>query len=118
MQENITVGEWRRKYANETALPSDYGGFAYDAVWVYALAIDKLYQMDPFAVAQLHSEKSTEQFVEIIQNTDFNGVSGRIKFWSGASRMTVIDIVQWVNNKTRVVGSFHPNSSGSMSDHR
>lgn len=118
MQENITVGEWREKYANETAFPSDYGGFAYDAVWVYALAIDKLYQMDPFAVAQLHSEKYTEQFVEIIQNTDFNGVSGRIKFVSGASRMTVIDIVQWVNNKTRIVGSFHPNSSGSVTDHR
>lgn len=121
MQENITVGDWIKKYHKNTPKPSHYGGFAYDAVWVYALAIDKLYRKNPFAVAEIHSENSTEEFVRFIQETDFNGVSGRIKFMSGASRMTVINIIQWVDNVTNVVGTFYPNisdGSGHNSGHR
>lgn len=112
MQENITVGEWRKRYlAKSGNRPSQYGGFAYDAIWVYAHALDKLYRNDPFAVAKIHQDSSTSKFVELIQRIDFTGVSGRIKFGTGASRKTVINILQWINNKTNIVGSFYPNIS-------
>jgi hypothetical protein len=43
MQENITVSTWREKYSNsctaENKTISDYGGYAYDAVWTYGLGI-------------------------------------------------------------------------------
>lgn len=56
MQENITVKEWR----NKNKITSDYGGFAYDAVWVYALALDKLSKIDPEALGDMHSENTTK----------------------------------------------------------
>jgi hypothetical protein len=50
------------------------------------------------------------RFVEMLEATDFHGVSGRIRF-RGASRVSDINVVQWLNNRTQVVGSFHPNFS-------
>lgn len=50
------------------------------------------------------------RFVEMLEATDFHGVSGRIRFL-GASRVSDINIVQWLDNRTQVVGSFHPNIS-------
>jgi len=46
----------------------------------------------------------------MLEATDFHGVSGRIRFL-GASRVSDINIVQWLDNRTQVVGSFHPNIS-------
>lgn len=62
MQENKTVGEWYQTYQHATALNavSDYGGFAYDAVWVYALALDKLSKVDPEALSDIHSVNTTK----------------------------------------------------------
>ena len=69
MEEGITVEEWRRKYERELAkedyekyksgnqIPkSDYAGFAYDAVWTYALALDKLFKESRSATANLRSK--------------------------------------------------------------
>jgi len=39
------------------------------------------------------------------------GVSGHIKFINGPSRVSVISVVQWMNNATYIVGSFYPNVS-------
>lgn len=62
MQENITVKEWRENYMNATGIDeiSNYAGFAYDAVWTYAYALDKLVQGDPEVVSHLHSEDTTK----------------------------------------------------------
>lgn len=38
-------------------------------------------------------------------------MSGRIKFFGGPSRYSVINIVQHINNETRLVGNFYPNVS-------
>ena len=63
MQENITVKEWREKYRKlcekTRSSVSDYAGFAYDAVWMYALVLDKLIKGDPQATADLHSPNTT-----------------------------------------------------------
>lgn len=50
------------------------------------------------------------RFVELLEATDFRGVSGHIRF-QGASRVADINVVQWLNNRTQVVGVFHPNIS-------
>lgn len=50
------------------------------------------------------------RFVELLEATDFHGVSGHITF-QGASRVADINVVQWLNNRTKVVGVFHPNIS-------
>lgn len=64
--ENKTIGQWKQDYAKLLARgrnfeePSDYAGFAYDAVWTYALALDKLIKENPEAVGDLHSNHTTE----------------------------------------------------------
>lgn len=60
MQENITVGEWREKNKIILNGGSPYAGFAYDAVWTYALALNKLAIHDPEAISTMHSINSTE----------------------------------------------------------
>lgn len=66
MQENRTVGDWKKDYeeicktVNPTEPVSNYGGFAYDAVWTYALALDKLIKMDPVAISNIHSLNNTK----------------------------------------------------------
>lgn len=115
MQENISVGEWKKNYSTDCAKQkigvSSYAGYAYDAVWTFALALDKLSKEDPEAVSDLHSENTTTKLLNIVKATDFEGVSGRIKFRGGPSRFSVVNIVQWLNNTTHIVGSFYPNIS-------
>lgn len=113
MQENITVSEWRIKYNNNLtnhniSIGSEYAGFAYDAVWVYAYALDQMLKEDVSYLANLHSEKSTNRLVSLIDSTDFSGVSGRIQFGDGASRFSVIQVFQWMNGSANLVGSFQP----------
>lgn len=107
METNQTVREWKGKYKFTNV--SHYGGYAYDAVWVYALALDKLITESPNHLATLHSEKTTKRFIEIISETDFSGVSGRIQFGEGGSRLSNIHLVQWYNNENHLVGAFEPN---------
>lgn len=46
---------------------------------------------------------------------DFEGVSGRIKFHGGSSRVSIINLVQWVNHRTITVGQFSPKISEEQS---
>ncbi|CAH1133811.1 unnamed protein product [Ceutorhynchus assimilis] len=110
MQENKTVGEWKEEYKNTSiATTSDYAGFAYDAVWVYALALDNLSKTDPEALSDIHSENTTNKLVKLIEQTDFYGVSGRIKFRGGPSRFSIINVLEWYDNKMHLIGEFYPN---------
>lgn len=116
MQENKTVGEWKTEYSHYlstkyNATPSDYGGYAYDAIWMLAFALDKLMKMDSSFLSSIHNEHTIRRLVEIIEQTDFYGVSGRVKFGKQSSRLSIINIVQWLDNKTHIVGTFHPNDS-------
>ncbi|KOC65570.1 Insulin-like peptide receptor [Habropoda laboriosa] len=115
MQEGITVRQWRDRYERycqeKNQPPSNYAGFAYDAMWTYAYAMDRLFRENQSYVFDLHSEHTVNRLTDIIGETDFYGVSGRIKFFGGPSRLSVINIVQHVNNETRLVGNFYPNIS-------
>merc|ERR1711892_1530662 len=108
---NISVAEWRGNLKKELDKrmkvwllkersksfdfedgnkPNKYSGYVYDAVWLYALALDKLMKVDKALVQDLHSEKAMAAFVKIIKEQDFQGVSGRINFHDGHSRLSEI----------------------------
>nr|XP_045607313.1 atrial natriuretic peptide receptor 2-like isoform X2 [Procambarus clarkii] len=115
MQEGITVKEWRKLYSeriNKTiktkASESDYAGFTYDAVWTYALALDKLFKEDQSYSADLRAPNTTQAFMKQISSLSFNGVSGNINFLSGSSRVTDIIVWQFQENQYVEVGRFHP----------
>ena len=74
-------------------------GYVYDAVWVYALALKHLVLEDATYLQNLHSLRSAEAFVRIIRNIDFDGVSGRINFHNRTSRLSDIDVFQWICKK-------------------
>ncbi|XP_029161523.1 receptor-type guanylate cyclase gcy-5-like [Nylanderia fulva] len=115
MQEGITVREWRDRYEDicrkQNHQPSNYAGYAYDAMWTYAYATDRLIRENESYVFDLHSNHSVNRLTTIIGETDFNGVSGRIQFLGGPSRYSVINIVQFIDNETHIVGNFYPNAS-------
>jgi len=64
MQENITVGQWREKYKllcrARNVDESNYAGFAYDAVWTYALALTSLVKENQSLLSDIHSNVSTQ----------------------------------------------------------
>lgn len=64
MQTNQTVGEWRKQLealVNNTdeKTVSNYAGYAYDAVWMYANALEQLSQEDPSALSFIHAPNTT-----------------------------------------------------------
>ncbi len=96
-----TVEEWKRNLTHilqsnpahfDTTHPNKYSGYVYDAVWVYALALDKLIKQNQSYIQDIHSERSVNKFVDIIRSLDFKGVSGRINFRSGNSRLSNIKV--------------------------
>lgn len=78
MQEGITVKEWRKKYhefcQSRGENPSPHAGYSYDAMWTYALAVDKLLKQNQSYIDDLHSEQTYNKLIEIISESDFNGV--------------------------------------------
>ena len=92
-----------------------FSGYVYDAVWLYALALEQLVQTDETYLQNLHSNRSVEAFVDIIKNIDFHGVSGRINFHGRSSRLSDIDIIQWYkkneidNLQAYKIGVYRPN---------
>lgn len=78
MQEGITVRQWRDNYEKLCRLkeqaPSNYAGYAYDAMWTYAYAMDVLLKENQSYIFDLHSDHTVNRLTEIIAATDFNGV--------------------------------------------
>nr|DAA64519.1 TPA_inf: venus kinase receptor [Apis florea] len=94
MQEGITVRQWRDRYElycqKKNQPPSNYAGYAYDAMWTYAYAMDRLLRENQSYVFDLHSNHTINRLTDIIGETDFYG---------------------HINNETRLVGNFYPNVS-------
>ncbi|GAB6030439.1 hypothetical protein CHUAL_007310 [Chamberlinius hualienensis] len=116
MQENIKISEWKKKYFERLKeegnfTHDDYASYAYDATWVFALGIDKLLKYNHTHIATLHTQKTANKLVEIINETDFQGVSGRLRF-VGPSRISIIYMIQFINNESRRVGQYIPLPEG------
>lgn len=111
MQEQKTIGSWKEYYKQiaktTNRQPSMYGGYAYDAVWVYAYALDALLKENHIHVANLHSDETSKRFVDLVNQTNFTGVSGQVYF-EKSSRISEILIWQWRNNKKYKIGIYTP----------
>uniref|UniRef100_A0A1B6EEM0 Gamma-aminobutyric acid type B receptor subunit 2 n=1 Tax=Clastoptera arizonana TaxID=38151 RepID=A0A1B6EEM0_9HEMI len=125
--ENITVKQWKENFmksGTNYSTPdkiSDYAGYAYDAVWMYAYALRKLYDENSTHLSGLHNENTTKRLVEILKETNFQGVSGTVQFRGRASRISVVHVNQWYFNKSTdkvksIVGIFEPNNSINNQD--
>lgn len=91
MQTGQTVAAWKsqlRESLQEKNFAHDhinkYSGYVYDAVWLYALSLDRLIKRNRSYIQDIHSIRSINQFVNIINTTDFVGVTGRINFANGS----------------------------------
>ncbi len=117
MQTGQTVAKWRERMETRVTnsktpfrRPNDkYSGNVYDAVWLYALALDELVKQNKSYIQDFRTERSIEKFVEIINEIDFFGVTGRINFVAGHSRLSNIKIMQWYDNATHEIGVYEPN---------
>ena len=57
-----------------------FSGYVYDAVWLFAKALDELIRENESYIEDIRSTRFFNKFSEVIKKTDFNGVSGRINF--------------------------------------
>lgn len=112
MQENISIQKWLDSYSARVNSISKYTAFAYDAVWAYAFAADKLLQKSKDSVENLRSKHVVNQFADLIWETDFVGLSGRVRFGQGGSRITELIIRQWRNYRSVEVGKYIPRLIG------
>lgn len=114
---NLTVGRYKQLYTEkigqEKTTPSSFASFVYDAVWVYALALNTLLESDPIAVKHLHSDENTRHLVENIGRVHFPGASGDVHF-EGSDRFSSIDVMQFFHNGTCVIGSYNPITKGNQ----
>ena len=51
-----------------------------------------VYRQNKSYIQDIHSPRSVDEFVNIISETDFHGVSGRINFANGHSRLSNIKV--------------------------
>ncbi|XP_065281541.1 uncharacterized protein [Dermacentor albipictus] len=111
MQDNKTVAFWKETYkqiaTGQGREDSDYGGYAYDAVWVFALAVDALFKKNHSYTSSIHEDATFKELIRLINATDFHGVTGHVRFYR-SSRLTDVIIRQWVNGSQHHVGTYSP----------
>lgn len=111
LQDGSTVESWLGSYRTEYPEFSSNVGFVYDAVWVYALAADRLLATESYPISSLRNERTAHRFAEIISGTNFQGLSGNVSFNAEGSRIIDLDILQWRNSSFVKVGAFKSNTS-------
>ena len=57
---------------------------------------------------RLKEEKTMQRLTSIINNMNFQGVSGRIQFNWGGSRFIDVNVLQWQKNDFTLVGTYKP----------
>ena len=100
MQTGQSVKAWRdkvketlEKYNFDGDHPNKYSPYVYDAVWLYALSLDRLVNLNKSYIHSLHTDRTIRKYVDIISSMDFYGVSGRINFPNhGHSRLSNIKV--------------------------
>ncbi|XP_064640093.1 uncharacterized protein LOC135495414 isoform X1 [Lineus longissimus] len=115
---NISVGQWKKMYkqrlnktGNSFKTVGNYAGYAFDAVWVYAYALDRLLSKYPSAIDSMRL-KYSGLLLKYINQTDFKGVTGHLAF-SGADRPGIILLQQFsASNNLTTIGRYVPVTKG------
>ncbi len=79
--------------------PNTFATFAYDAVYTFAHAIDKM-------IADGKDYKDGAALLEQLKVTDFVGATGRITFNEDLDRNGVYDVINLVGDTFEIVGSY------------
>ncbi|XP_050398346.1 uncharacterized protein LOC126816156 [Patella vulgata] len=107
----ITVKQYKDQYAvrvgSADVEESEFASFVYDGVWVFAHALDKLLHRHPGVETRLHEGKITKAYMDALNETSFQGVSGYIRF-DGSDRMGNVDVIQFFHNETILIGQYQP----------
>lgn len=120
---DMTVATWKSEYSKRLKqfvhssgiqMPnyvSDFGGYAYDAVWSFALALSSLNKENPSYLREIHSNQSIRRLVQLLYNTTFDGASGPIEFTQDGDRHGIVHIKQYVTYASESL-SFEPTIVG------
>lgn len=116
---SVYIGNFQHNATGLCELPDrkciagcNYYGFAFDAMMTYAKAAQKFSLEDRKTFNARDKRELTRKFIKILWDTDFEGVSGRVRFGKGNSRITNITILQWVDEKYNIVGEYEPLITG------
>ncbi|XP_032231213.2 receptor-type guanylate cyclase gcy-2-like [Nematostella vectensis] len=108
----FTVDQWRREYEHiiktQGYTPSEYASFAYDAVWAYALALDKLFGSNSSSLDTIRTNATTQRLKCYLQQSNFSGVSGQVVFKESERFLPRVTILQHFAGKKVTVGQFIP----------
>lgn len=103
--ENITTAKWLdntnklNKQRGNAAL-SKYTGYIFDAVWTYAFALDYMLKSERLPLENsIHHPDRHPRFLQVLNSTNFTGVSGQINFGEGQSRHPLVIFCQWQDFK-------------------
>ncbi|XP_068721735.1 uncharacterized protein [Montipora capricornis] len=117
-----TVIQWRQEYEKrvrtEGHAPSEYASFAYDGMWAYALALDKLFKSYPAGLDTIKTNQTTQLLKSFLQQTNFSGVSGPVSFSKGERYLPTVEIKQHFPSKVVTVGYVQPNMKGQCGKNR
>ncbi|XP_048577557.1 gamma-aminobutyric acid type B receptor subunit 1 isoform X2 [Nematostella vectensis] len=88
-----------------------YAAFTYDAVWTLALMLNASIPLlrahnKSLETLTYHDHIGAKIFTDILQKTDFHGMSGRVTFDFNGDRETQVQIAQVKGTARRVVGIF------------
>ncbi|ESO82631.1 hypothetical protein LOTGIDRAFT_109151 [Lottia gigantea] len=102
----ITVKDYKDQYSVRVE-ESEFSSFVYDGVWVFAHALHKLLSRHPGVEKRLQDPDVHNVFMDALNETSFQGVSGYIQF-DGSDRLGNVDVIQFFHNETRLIGRYTP----------
>lgn len=109
---NLTVQEWTEEYTKRLTTSDygiDYASYAYDSVWVFAYALEKLLKEEPAALEEQYwksNRRTFSKFIKYISESNFYGATGLIKFVNGDREVAALEISQFMGNKYMLVGQY------------
>ncbi|GFS16037.1 guanylate cyclase [Elysia marginata] len=109
----ITVKKFQNMYAKRCSEAnvheSLFASFVYDAIWVFANALDVELQQNKAALETLGTQANARALQRVMGNLSFSGVSGWIRFQGeNSNRFLDLTIKQVFTNETRLVGQYKP----------
>jgi len=81
--------------------PNTYATFAYDAVYTFANAFQKMIDND-----EADQISNGTRLLEVLYDTDFTGATGVVKFNENGDRLGVYDVINLVKDQFKVVGTW------------
>ncbi|KAJ7384954.1 hypothetical protein OS493_018642 [Desmophyllum pertusum] len=112
-----TVGQWRQEYKDrvkkEGHTPTGYASFAHDAIWAYALALDKLFKSYPAGLDTIRTNHTTQLLKKLPPARPTSVVcAGRVIFRDGDRYLPTVEMAQRSPSGVVTVGRVLPNMYG------